>query len=177
MKVYSVNRIYSVFSKSFWKLVLGFVLPCELMIVIWAIVKSSFGIKQLMGMGMVFAVAVAVSVLICPAMFILDDSTIRCQMYLQKDLPFFMRVNKQKYVWSSMTVSVCRISKIEYAPLGNGTVGRLRLTGEIRTQNQKGEYEDVRNPPKTVEFFGVCNFEQVCRDLREAFPQAEHIQL
>lgn len=172
MKVYRINRIYSVFSKAFWKFVLGVVLPCELLIVIWAIVKSSFGIKQLMGMGMVFAVAVAVSVLIRPAMFILDDAAIRCQMYLQKDLPFFVRRSK---LGSAMTVSVCRISKIEYAPLGNGSVGSLRLTGEIRTQNQKGEYEDVRNPPKTVEFFGVCNFQQVCRDLRTAFPQAEHI--
>ena len=175
MKVYSVNRIYSVFSKSFWKFVLGVVLPCELMIVIWAIARSSFGVKQLTGMGLVFVVALVGWLLARPAMFILDDSTIRCRMYLQKDLPFFMRVNKQKNVWSSMTVSVCRISKIEYAPWGIGTVGSLRLTGEIRTQNQKGEYEDVRNPPKTVEFFGVCNFQQVCRDLREAFPQAEHI--
>lgn len=44
MKAYRINRIYYVFSKAFWKL-LGFVLPCELLIVIWAIARSSFTVE------------------------------------------------------------------------------------------------------------------------------------
>jgi hypothetical protein len=107
-----------------------------------------------------------------PKEFTVRENELTLQLYLKKQLPRFVYVNKRNWTWARLLIVVRGVKQIQYRGFNGDQVGNIRIYGELYAQDYDGDCADIRDCPEYIEICGVQNLTEVLCQLKKAFPTA-----